>query len=215
MWSLDNSLLFPLIFYQKLCEVVYVFLSFKTCHWEWTVLRRSFGHTIRTFHFIPSNLATKTLWHILIWWEGTGLDGGLQVTVIFFPSFFCSTTNQTRGGCAPSKLPLVKARDETGRKCVLLLRARLQWDFKVFWLNAFIWKGSLRKAATWLGTAMAVKSQQQGGFWVLCSIRKQAAWIGLSWQLGWVRKRLKWMEGNGRRNEKERVGLSLSAPVDS
>lgn len=25
-----------------------------------------------------------------------------------------------------------------------------------------------------------------GGFWVLCSIKKQAAWIGLSWQLGWV-----------------------------
>lgn len=173
-----------------------------------------FGHTIRTLHFIPSNLATKIDFGEV---TRTMLDWGLHVTVIFFflpPSFFCSTTNQTRG-CAPSKPTLVKARDETGRKCVLLLRACLQWDFKVFWLNAFIWKGSLRKAATWLGTAMAVKSQQQGVFWVLCSIRKQAAWIGLSWQLGWVRKRLKWMERNGRRNEKERVGLSLRAPVDS
>lgn len=58
----------------------------------------------------------------------------------------------------------VKVWDETGRKRVLLLRACLQWDFKVFWLNAFIWKGSPRKAATWLGAAMAVKSQQQGAF---------------------------------------------------
>lgn len=32
----------------------------------------------------------------------------------------------------------IKDWDETGRKYVLLLRACLQWDFKVFWLNAFI-----------------------------------------------------------------------------
>lgn len=97
---------------------------------------------------------------------------------------------------------------KTGRKCVLLLRACLQWDFKVDWLNAFIWKGSLRKAATWLETLMAVISQQQGRFWVLCSIKKQAAWIGLSWQLGWVsvwsgRKR----KAEGGKKEQELVYL--------
>lgn len=141
------------------CEVVHLFLSLKTCYWEWAEAFSdavwSHNSNISFYPLKSGNLKLcGTFW---FGGRGRGRTEDYKLQSFFSPSFFCSTTNQTRGGCAPSKLPLVKARDETGRKSVLLLRARLQWDFKVCWLNAFIWKGSLRKAATWLGTAMAVK----------------------------------------------------------
>lgn len=65
-------------------------------------------------------------------------------------------------GCAPSKL-LPQRLVWNRKEARLLLSARLQHSFKVFWLNVFIWKDSLRKAATWLSKATAVKSQQQEG----------------------------------------------------
>lgn len=54
-----------------------------------------------------------------------------------YSNFFCyaNTTTNPMGNMRPCSS---KHGMKTGRKCVLLLRACLQRDLKVYWLNAFI-----------------------------------------------------------------------------
>lgn len=165
-------------------------------------------------HFIlsPQIWQPKTLWHILIWWEGTGLDWGLQVTVVFFPPPF-SAAQQTKH--EEVALPLSFPSSKPGMKQEG--RVFSYWELVYSGTSKSVGWMPLFERAPWgkqppgLVQRWQSNNSSRGVFWVLCSIRKQAAWIGLSWQLGWVRKRLKWMEGNGRRNEKERVAACLSA----
>lgn len=200
------------------CEVVHLFLSLKTCYWEWA---EAFSDAVWSHNsnisFYPLQIwQPKTLWHILIWWEGTGPDWGLQVTVVFFPPPF-SAAQQTKH--EEVALPLSFPSSKPGMKQEG--RVFSYWELVYSGTSKSVGWMPLFERAPWgkqppgLVQRWQSNNSSRGVFWVLCSIRKQAAWIGLSWQLGWVRKRLKWMEGNGRRNKKERVGLSLRAPVDS
>lgn len=90
-------------------------------------------------------------------------------------------------GCAPSKLPSQSLGWNRKEVCSSYWELVYSVTSKSFgWMPLFERAPWGKQPPGLVQRWQSNHSSGWGGFRVLCSIKKQAAWIGLSWQLGWV-----------------------------
>lgn len=108
-----------------------------------------------------------------------------------YSDYFCyvnTTTNRwaTWGRALLYLGSPVEARDENRKEMCSLTESLSTVGLQSLLAECLYLKGLPEESSHLAWNTDGSHITAAGGFWVLCSIKKQAAWIGLSWQLGWV-----------------------------